>query len=116
MPDRQLGVQHRAAGAEDGHGELVVGAPGGLLGPWPGRGHERGDGSWLLSVDPAAWPLAADDLVVDSDAGLEWSVLEAERMQSSVDPGIDFIRATGRLRVGGGTEPAEAGRRFTHQP
>ncbi|MFF4777536.1 hypothetical protein ACFY05_32235 [Microtetraspora fusca] len=109
LPDRQLGVRRREAPAVDAHGDAVGGGWGGLLGPWPGRAEESGDvpaglpggRTWVLALDPAAWPVHQNDLVEDPRARMQWLVTSADLLKHNADPAIDYIRVEAHLRDAG---------------
>lgn len=105
LPDCRLGVRRRSVASSDAHGEPVIGPPEPVLGPWPGRKREQPDGTWLLSVDVAAWPLRDGDLVVDPDADVAWLVSAATVLRNRVDPIVDYIRVEAQERRAGHTEP-----------
>jgi hypothetical protein len=84
-----------------------------MVGPWPGRAEERGDvaigqvggRTWVLAVDPAAWPLYQQDMVVDADSHEEWLITDADLATNNADPVVDYIRVEAHLRATGGTRP-----------
>jgi hypothetical protein len=109
LTNASLGVRRRGTTTTDSHGMPVGGAYGALQGPWPGLVTEQADGAWRLGLDPAAWPVRAHDLVVESGgAARQWLVLTAELLQNvAADAAgrVDWVRVTAQERVTGGTEP-----------
>lgn len=111
LADRMLGARARVPGAADAHGDRYAASWGPLRGPWPGRGIEGpdvpagqpGGRTWRLAVDPQAWPLYQDDLIVEVHRGAvvrDWLVTSADLMHHSVDPAVDYIRVEANLRTG----------------
>lgn len=111
LADRLLGVRYRELAATDGHGDVYAQSWGALAGPWPGRGMEGpdvpvgqpGGRSWVLAVDPEAWPLAQGDMVVEilSDAVVRrWLVTSADLLHHSVDPSVNYVRVEAHARTG----------------
>jgi hypothetical protein len=106
LTNTTLGLRRRADGPYDAHGERQNGALGATLGPWPGRTQEQGDGTWSLALDPAAWPVRENDLVVESAPGSRvWVVQSAQLLRNNADPVVDYIRVTGAQQTVAGTEP-----------
>ncbi|MEW9530766.1 hypothetical protein [Microbispora sp. NPDC049125] len=113
LADRALGVRRRGPANLDAHGDRVGGAWGPVTGPWPGRAAEGpdvppgqiGGRAWVLAVDPRAWPIAQNDLVVDTGSGQEWLVTSADLLTNTADPTVTYIRVTGHLRTAAGTRP-----------
>lgn len=109
LADRQLGVRARAA-ATDAHGDRYAAAWGPLRGPWPGRAMEgpdtppgqAGDRTWVLAVDPQAWPMYQGDMVEEVDgagqAVMSWLVTSADLMTHTLDPMVDYIRVEAHAR------------------
>lgn len=106
LPTTALALRRRGPGARDAHGALLPGALGDPLGPWPARASERADGTWVLSLDPAAWPARVGDLVFEPGTGRQWLVQgQPDLITHPVDPSVDFVRVEGHLRLPGGTLP-----------
>ncbi|MFC6883356.1 hypothetical protein [Actinomadura yumaensis] len=110
----RLGVRRAEPGGRDAHGAPTSrgwGAVGELL---PGYADEGPDAAgevdevdsrpWTLGLDPALWPVARGDVVVDG-AGREWLVLTADLETNSACHAIDWVRVTAHSRAGGGTRP-----------
>jgi hypothetical protein len=107
MPNVSLALRRRRVGAFDPHGEPV---PAGYEVPsqaLPGMVREEADGSWLLLLDPALWPVRLNDLVVGG--GAQWLVTGSHMASNSMDPEADYVRCTGAQQTIG-TEPP--GREF----
>lgn len=114
LANRSLGVRHRAAGAPDAHGEPQAASWAAMGGPWPGRAEEgpdvaemgaAGGRTWVLAVDPAAWPLHQGDLVVEPSTGATWLVTTADLLTNNASPDIDYIRVEAHARTGASTRP-----------
>jgi hypothetical protein len=113
MANRRLGVRHHLPATVDGHGDSVGGDLGAELGPWPGRAEERpdvpmglpGGRTWVLAVDPAAWPVAQRDLIFDADSGQTWTVTSADLLANTVVSDVDYVRIEAHLRTDAGTRP-----------
>ncbi len=104
LPNTRLGVVRRAE-VYDAHGYPVPGPAQALAGPWPARSSEGADGSWVLALDPAAWPVDERTVVVEPTTGVEWTVLTADLLTNNVSPIVDYVRVTAHQRVAGHTEP-----------
>lgn len=104
LPNTALGVRRRTL-AYDAHGYPMPGADEPAVGPWPGRKTERGDGSWVLALDPQTWPVDERTVVVEPATGAEWTVTEADLLTNNVTPVVDYVRVEAHERVGGHTEP-----------
>jgi hypothetical protein len=105
MPNAILGLRRQGELVYDSHGFPVRNTVGPLVGRWPGRTRERGDGGWSIALDLAAWPVRQHDVVVDTGSGREWVVLTADPIKNNIDPACDYIRIDAREVVAGGTEP-----------
>jgi hypothetical protein len=112
LPNCLLGVRRRTAGLTGSHGDQTRFSWAPLVGPWPGRAEEGPDvpagqiagRTWVLAVDPQAWPLTQGDLVVDSDADRTWLITSADLLQHNRDPSINYVRVEAHLRTTG-TKP-----------
>lgn len=113
LPDRRLGLRRRTAAGVGAHGEQRGYTYGPLLGPWPGRAEEHGDvpageiggRTWVLALDPAAWPVQQGDRVVDPALGVEWVVTSADLQVNNADHRLDYVRVEAHARQAGGTRP-----------
>lgn len=113
LPDRLLGVRHRAAPSVDGHGDRSAPSWGGIVGPWPGRAAEGpdvpvgdvGGRSWIIALDSAAWPVLQGDLVAEPASAREWLVNSADLLSNNADASIDYIRVEAHIRVVNSTAP-----------
>jgi hypothetical protein len=106
MPNAMLAVRRRDPETVDAHGYVSGGTYGPVAGPWPGRIRERGgDGGWTLAVDPNAWPVRRNDLIVEPASGREWLVRSADMAVNNIDPRVDSIRVEALQRRDGATEP-----------
>ncbi|GAA2746161.1 hypothetical protein [Kitasatospora cinereorecta] len=103
LADRQLGARTRGLPVLDAYGDEMTGPLGDLRGPWPGRAQPQPDGTWHLALDPRVGTLLVGDLVVEPASGTEWTVLVADELKNTADPGLNYVRVTGRLRTAGGT-------------
>lgn len=108
LTNTQLGVRRQAVAGVDEHGAPLPAAWGLAEGPWPGRTEERADGSWRLGVDPAGWPLAERDLVVEPATGREWLVVSADLRTNNADPAVDWVAVSAYERTAGATEAGDA--------
>jgi hypothetical protein len=104
-PNTDLGCRHRGPGSDDAHGMPAAGPLGVLVGPWPGYLRERGDGGWLLGLDPLAGPVREHDVVVEPDTGRTWLVLTADYLANPAAPIVNWWRVDAREQVTGGAEP-----------
>jgi hypothetical protein len=64
-----------------------------------------GGRTWVLALDPAAWPLYQGDLVVEPSAGASWLVITADLLTNNAAPDIDYVRVEAHARVGAATRP-----------
>ncbi len=103
LPNSTLGIRRRPR-VRDAHGYDVPGAPGPGVGPWPGRVQERADGTFLLALDPGAWPLERGDLVVEPGARV-WTVLTADLLENNASDVVNYVRVEAHARHSGWTEP-----------
>lgn len=109
-PGLLLGVQAREV-ADDAHGYATPVDAGPLRGPWPGRTRRRADGTWSLALDPAAWPVAAKDLVVEVVGGepaRRWVVDGAELRVNNEAPDVDYVAVEALIQgtgTGAGSTP-----------
>ncbi|MEU4331373.1 hypothetical protein [Nonomuraea dietziae] len=104
-----LGLRRRTAGV-DGHGTPVAGVLGAVEDVRPGRivsrpdvdgDGETGPGVWVLAVDPAWWPVAAGDRIVEQGGqGRAWTIGVASLRASDFDSAIDYIRVETSLVTG----------------
>lgn len=86
---------------------------GATVGPWPGRVSQGPDApigqpggrTWVLALDPAAWPLLQGDLVVDVGSGEQWLVTSADLLNNNADSAIDYIRVEAHTRIAASTAP-----------
>lgn len=110
LADRSLGVRRATRSVPDAHGYEVPTA-GPLDGPWPGRAEERADGSWVLALDPEAWPVAPDDTVEEPGSGEQWTVTSADLLEHKVDDAVSYIRCEALRRTTGTvpTRPNQTG-------
>ena len=82
----------------DAHGIPVAPAPGQAIGPWPGAATEQTtEGSYTLRLDPAAWPLRADDLV-DGPDGKTYLIETAVLRVNEADPAVDYVQIVASLQ------------------
>lgn len=103
LPNAQLTVRKRAHQfARDEHGTPVAGdtwsdpegpTPGGIVAP---DDLTPAQAAYRLRVDPAHWPLRADDEITDED-GRVFIVRTATKVSVPVDDAVDFIRVTADL-------------------
>ncbi len=113
LSDCRLGVRHGAPMTTDGHGDRSEPLWGALKGPWPGRASQGpdvpvgqpGGRTWVLAVDPAAWPMLQGDLVYDPDGRREWLTLSADLLTNNADPAIDYSRVEAHARTIASTFP-----------
>lgn len=113
LADRSIGVRRRVPAAPDGHGDRAPGVLGPPAGPWPGRAEEGADvppgelsgRTWVLALDPAAWPLTQGDVAYDADTGEEWYVTSADLRTNNADPAVDYVRAEAHRHGEAGTSP-----------
>ncbi|GIH95430.1 hypothetical protein ACFFMN_22970 [Planobispora siamensis] len=113
LADRMLGVRRRSGGAVGSHGERAGYTWAALAGPWPGRAEEGPDAAigatggrtWVLALDPAAWPVAQGDLVAEPASGLEWLVTSADLMKHNAHPDVDYVRVEAHARTQAATRP-----------
>lgn len=109
VANRSLGLRRRTAAGVDGHGDPVGFTWGAMAGPWPGRAEELPDAemggvggrTWVLALDPAAWPVQQGDMAVDPATSQEWLVTSADLLRNNADPSVDYIRVEAHARVGG---------------
>lgn len=113
LPERALGVRTQAV-VTDTHGHRLSGSWGALRGPWPGRAEQgadvaplRGPGgrTWVLALDPRAWPVRPGDLVEDPGSGERWLVTSADLLTHNADPAIDYVRVEAHTHTASGTLP-----------
>lgn len=114
LPDRSLGVRRATAAARDAHGGRSAPSWGAVAGPWPGRAEEGADAAemgatggrtWVLALDPAAWPLTQGDQVVQPSTGAVWLVITADLITNNAADDIDYVRVEAHARVGAATRP-----------
>jgi hypothetical protein len=103
LPNAQLTVRRRAHQfGRDEHGTPVANTSWGPEeGPSAGAVVEPDDltpaqAPYRLRVDPAHWPLRADDEITD-DQGRKFIVRTARKVEVPVDDAVDFIRVTADL-------------------
>jgi hypothetical protein len=112
LANRSLGVRHRTVAGQDEHGYVYTSGWGALVGPWPGRAEEGPDApigeiggrTWVLAVDPQAWPVEQGDLVVEVVNGepvTTWLVLSADLLRNNADARVDYVRIKAHLRTDG---------------
>lgn len=66
-------------------------------GPWPGAAEENADQTWVLRVDPRAWPVRAGDTITD-DQGHTFVVYgEPKLHQIPGFPAVDYIETQATL-------------------
>lgn len=110
MPNTTLALRRRVESAgRDPHGEPLPGRTVGYSAPsasLPAYAREEADGSWLLCLDDALWPVRQGDLVVGG--GGQWLINTSHRAQNSLDHSVDYVRCTGAQQVAAGTEPGGA--------
>ena len=107
LPDRSLGVRPRAT-TVDAHGHRSASSWGALRGPWPGRAAQGPDAppertggrTWVLALDPAAWPVYQGDLV-EEPGSAQWLVLSADLLNNNADSAIDYIRVEAHTYTAG---------------
>lgn len=114
LPNRSLGVRRAVTAALDAHGDRSAPSWGAMAGPWAGRAEEEPDAAemgatggrtWVLALDPAAWPLTQGDLVAEPATGATWLVITADLLANNADPAIDYIRVEAHARTGTATRP-----------
>lgn len=114
LPNRWLGVRRALPEAVDAHGDRSGRSWGTIVGPWPGRAEEGADvaemdatggRTWVLAVDPAAWPVYQGDLIVEPSSGASWLVLTADLLTNNAASDIDYIRVEAHARTGAATRP-----------
>ena len=98
LPDGDYTLRRRThPETEDDHGVPVPGSAGVAVpaGPYPGASAPAGaDGSYSFRLDPAAWPVAADDFL-DGPGGLALVVTGAPRLVSIPGHGdVDYVAGT----------------------
>lgn len=112
LPDRLLGVRPKVL-TVDAHGYSSGSSWGALKGPWPGRAEQRpdvpvgqpGGRTWVLALDPAAWPVLQGDLIADSGDGSRWLVTSADLLTNNADGAIDYVRIEAHTYATAGTAP-----------
>lgn len=108
LPNDSLTVRRRSdEPARNAHGERVAA---GYADPgtyYPGRTSEGADGSWVLGVDTALWPIRTGDLV-HSSSGQEWLVTGSDLITNSIDDSVDWVRVQAYERRDDATEPGGA--------
>ncbi|HEY1668521.1 MAG TPA: hypothetical protein VGG54_22750 [Trebonia sp.] len=108
MANRQLAVRARIV-RNDSHGDRVAAGFGDPGQAYPGLAQEQGDTplgtpgdrTWVLDLDPAVWPVAQQDMVVDTVSGQQWNVTSAQLMTNVLMPFINHVRCEARLYAGG---------------
>lgn len=112
LANRSLGVRSRTTGT-DAHGYRSGPSWGSLRGPWPGRAEQGPDApidqpggrTWVLAVDPRAWPVYQGDLVEDPVTGMGWLVISADLLANNADDSINYIRVEAHGRISAETYP-----------
>lgn len=99
MTSGNYGVRRRSHPfARDGHDSPVAGAPGAVVGPYPGDSRRQDDGTYSLRLDPRLWPVNEDDLVT-GPAGEVWIVAGLPQLQvNNLDPTLDHVTAAGVIQ------------------
>lgn len=64
-----------------------------------------GGRTWVLALDPSAWPVVQGDLVVEPSTGASWLVVSADLLTNNAAPDIDYIRVEAHARAGVFTRP-----------
>jgi hypothetical protein len=111
MADRMLALRCRAA-APDAHGDLAAAGfqPAGAA--YPGIAnigpdappYQPGGRQWTLSCDPALWPVAQQDMIVDARSGQAWIVLSADLRTHTTFPLVSYIDIQAHSYDGDGTK------------
>ena len=108
LDNASLGLRRRADAARDAHGASLPSGWGTMLAPLPGYLEEQPDGTWVVGLDPALWPVRQNDMVIDGVTGAAWLVMTADLIEHPVDDTVNWIRLTANQRGNGGTEPGGA--------
>lgn len=112
LANRSMGIRRRTV-TMDAHGDRAKSGYGVLAGPWPGRAEEKDDAPigqvggrpWVLAVDPAAWPVNQQDVIVDVDSKQEWVVTKADLRTNNIQNFVDYVRVEAHARTAAGTRP-----------
>lgn len=105
IPNATATVRRQAVAGLNTHGEREQGNWGSPIGePLDALIKQRGDGSWVVGVDPDLWPVREGDLVVDA-IGREFLVQTADLLTNAADDTVNWVRCTALRKAGVGVEP-----------
>jgi hypothetical protein len=103
-----LAVRHRVTAA-DGHGDRVAAGFGPAGFAYPANATENADvplgtpggRTWTIALDPALWPVAQQDMIVNPDTGQLWQVTSAQLMDHPIFPQVSYVQVQAHEYEGG---------------